>query len=366
MYWRLTARTALPAQLAVLLAGVALSAQTPPADVDVARATELLTSSKLEERAWGAYAAGRLKDAGLHALLVQQLRTANPVAPAFASGPVNTYSAAFAYSAALLDALIQEGGTVPADAILRLNRPDGLWRAQMLVLLSRSREPEAEDALLAWREEALLHPLIRLTIEDVLLEMRSTRCFAKIVGEIPITARFDIRDGQPNRMGEGIGGSIATGSAPELPGGSPPAGLYFLHTQPAPDSVLLAHGIRSVYYRRLVPPARDDRPFRDIGRPRSLLEFLAAWNNRSLAEAEQVFTPVTEVQWTGAIALSREVSQRMNAQIARIQSFFDAAKQSGGPNLAGTKLRVIPVLKDERRSEKTPVPEFSPVEFTLK
>ena len=58
----------------LLLAGIALPAQTPPADADAARAKELLNSPSLADRAWGAYYAGRLHDPGLRDILVERLR----------------------------------------------------------------------------------------------------------------------------------------------------------------------------------------------------------------------------------------------------------------------------------------------------
>lgn len=356
-------RMALQAQLVVILAGAGLMAQTIPGNVDVARAKGLLNSSRLVDRAWGAYSAGVLKDDDLHSLLIQQLRAANPLAPAFAPG--STYSAEFAYDAALLDALIQEGGTVPTEAILRFDRRDQLWQMQVLILLARSREPAAEEFLLAWRKKSPSHPLTRLAIEDVLLEMRSTRCFTDVLNELPITSTFQIWDGPPKPIGGGTAGALHGGSAPSLPEGFPPVGLYSVHDRPMPDSVLLAHGIRSVYYRRLVPPAHDDRPFTDIGRERSLREFLAAWNKSSLADAEEVFAPMTDLQWKDPAALSREIKRRLDAQAVSIRAFLSAARQNGAPDLRGTKLRITSVLKDYRRSSTTGLPEPSYREFTL-
>ena len=72
----------------LLLAGIALPAQTPPADADATRAKELLNSPSPADRAWGAYYAGRLRDPGLRDILVERLGGAQPMPGCSRQSPV--------------------------------------------------------------------------------------------------------------------------------------------------------------------------------------------------------------------------------------------------------------------------------------
>jgi hypothetical protein len=129
---------------------------------------------------------------------------------------------------------------------------------------------------------------------------------------------------------------------------------------------VLARGPRNVYYRRAVPPAGVGGPFQSPGsREPYLLEYLAAWNNRGAVDAEIIFASRVLVQWVNAAAMSREVEARLDAQVGSIRTFVAAAKKNGAQDVAGMRLRIVPILKDERRSATTPLPAVAPREFTL-
>jgi hypothetical protein len=334
-----------------------LPAQTPPADADAGRARELLNSSSLTEQAWGAYYAGRLRDPGLRDILVERLRAAQPLAGARA------FSAEFSYVASLFDALIEIGGAVPLDAIMPFERQ---WRAPALVLLSRQQG--TEDTLLAMRNETM-PDLEWLAVNNLLLGMRSGRFFTEALKEIPITHIFEVRDGAvPKPAPSGRFGSCGHGPGPEWPRGFPPIGLYYLQDQGIGDQVVAA-GPRNVYFGRRVPP---DLPtgcehFLDPpgpGREQFRLEYMKAWNHGS-TDAERVFRPQTALQSKDAAALSREMEEWLNAQIAAIRAFMAMAKRNGAPDLAGMRLWITPSLQDQRRNSLVPLPEVSPREFTL-
>ena len=336
----------------LVLAGFVLRAQTMPADADAGRARELLNSTDLAEQSWGAYYAGRLRDPGLRDILVQRLRAAQPLANA------RVFSAEFSYVAGLFDALIEIGGAVPLDAFLPF---EGQWPAPVLVLLSRQQG--TEDTLLAMRNETM-HDLYWLAVNNLLFGMRSARFFTKTLEEIRITHTFDVRQGASREPGSGSGGSIASGAAPKWPEGFPPAGLYYIEDRPSEGALLVA-GPHNVYFRRGVPPVGVLGTWRDPGQEQFRLEYLGAWNHGGLVDAQHVFTRRTVVQWEDAAALTREVETRLDAQVAAIRAFVAAAKQNGGPGLAGMRLQITPSLQDERRNSLVPLPAVSPKEFTL-
>jgi hypothetical protein len=351
-----------PAALLALTA-VSLSAQAPGSDIGAGRAIELLASPQWADQAWGAYAAGRLHDPALHELLIEHLRRARPSSPQSSAG---TYSPEFAYNAALFDALIQDGGIVPLDALKPFSRPqpqNGFF-VQALILLSRS-PGRAEDTLLSLADAPELQcpasalcsvDLYWLAVNDLLLAMRSPRFFGKTLAEIRITSGFEVWDRPPATIGGGTGGSIATSSHPSWPNGFPPVGLYYLADRPVPGSVALVPGVQAVDYVRMVPPARYDAGFRNAGRQQFRLEFLAAWNHREVVEAGRVFTPVTKVQWSNAAALSNAIKQRLDAQEADIRAYVAEAKRNGAPDLASIKLEIVPSIDDRRLARSTPLP----------
>jgi hypothetical protein len=359
----------IPLPVALVLMAAALLAQTPGPDINAGRATELLASSQWSDQAWGAYAAGRLHDPALHDVLIEHLRRASPN-PALGSG--NVYSPEFAYEAALFDALIQDGGAVPPDALTPFLKPQpqNSFFVQALILLSRS--PRAEDTLLTLADELKCPAssicsvdLYWLAVNNLLLGMRSPPFFRKTLEETAVTSKFEIWD-QPGSFGIGSGGSGATGAHPTWPEGFPPAGLYYIADRPISGGVVLAPGIRSVYYVRLVPPVRYEAGFHNPGRQQLRLEFLAAWNHSKDVDAGQIFAPVTRVQWSDAAALSEAIKQRLDAQEADIRAYIAEAKKNGAPNLAGLKLHIVPSLDDRRRTKAAPLPEPpAPRDITL-
>jgi hypothetical protein len=337
----------------LLLAGIALPAQTPPADADAARAKELLNSPTLADRAWGAYYAGRLRDAGLQDILVERLRAAQPLANA------RMFSPEFSYIAGLFDALIEIGGAVPLDAFMPF---EARWREPALILLSRQQG--TEDTLLAMRDELTHQDLYWLAVNNLLFGMRSARFFTKTLEEIRITHTFDVRQGAFREPGSGTGSSIVTGAPPKWPDGFPPAGLYYIEVRPTEGALLVA-GPRNVYFRRGVPPVGVEGTWRDPGLEVFRLEYMEAWNHGALVDAQRAFTPQTVVQWKDATALTREVEARLDEQTAAIRAYVATAKQNGAPDMAGLHLRIAPVLKDNRQNRLAPLPAVQPREFTL-
>jgi len=338
----------------LLLAGLALPAQTRAMDADPAQIRELLNSPRLTDQVWGVYYAGRLHDAGQQDLLVERLRRARPMANSA------IFSPEFFYVAALFDSLIETGGAVPLDATLPFG-PN--WEADVLILLSRQQG--TEDALFAIRDRPM-HEIYWVAANNLLLGMRSARFLAKALAEVRITCTFEVRDGAIREPGSGTGGSAGSGAGPTLPADFPPVGLYYLEDHPSAEGAVLASGPRNVYYRRAVPPTGVRGTFHSPGdRNVYLLEYLAAWNHLDAASAQAVFTPRKIVQWTTAAALAREIETRIDAQVDDIRDFAARATQSGAKDLTGIRLRIVPILEDKRHGLPGALPGAAPREFIL-
>jgi hypothetical protein len=252
------------------------------------------------------------------------------------------------------------------------------WREQSLILLSRQQG--TEDALLAMRDapmpdmfwESLNRPIediYWIAANNLLLGMRSARFFMKTLEETQITETFRVRDGEFQPPLSGYGGSFSYGAAPRWPEGFPPVGLYRLELNPSlegHENSLLARGARSVFYRRWVPPAGlHPGPWRNPGREQLRLEYLGEWNHADLAEAKEVFTADAVVQWVDAAALTRDIEAHLEAQAAAIRAFVATARRNGAPDCAGMRLRIVPIVRDERRVRTTPLPAVTALEFTL-
>lgn len=339
----------------LLLPGQILLAQTPAPDADPAQARALLDSPRLGDQVWGIYYAGRLPDSGLQELLVERLRLAQPLGDATSSGL--TLTPDFAYVAALFDALIGSGAVVPLDVIMPFA---ARWREPALILLSRQQG--TEDAILAMRDEPMpdgfwqflnvpLPDIYWIAANNLLLGMRSGRFFTKTLEETEITQTFELRDGEFQPPPSGYGGSFAHGAGPRWPEGFPPVGLYRLELNPSDEgheNSLLARGAHSVFYRRWVPPeGLHPGRWHDPGREQLRLEYLAEWNHVGLAEAEEVSTADAVVQWVDGAALTRDIEAHLEAQAA------------------GVRLRITPIVRDERRSAHSPLPAVTALEFTL-
>jgi hypothetical protein len=341
----------------LLLAGIALPAQTPPADADTARAKELLNSPSLADRAWGAYYAGRLHDPGLRDILVERLRAAQPLANA------RLLSAESCYVASLFDALIEIGGAVPLDAFMPF---EARWREPALILLSRRQG--TEDTLLTIRNESM-PDLEWQAVNNLLLGMRSARFFSATLQETRITQVFEVRDGVVGEgQSGGRGGDCAHGIGPQWPQGFPPIGLYYFQDQGTEDQVMAA-GPRNVYFMRRVPPdlptgcehfLQPPGPDREQLR----LEYMKAWNHGS-TEVERAFRPRTALQWKDAATAAREAESWLDVQTAAIRAFVAAAERNGARNLAGVSLEIEPTFQDRRHDTLVPLPVVYPRKFTL-
>jgi hypothetical protein len=146
------------------------------------RATQLLASSNLAQKAWGVYLAGVLHQDELDELLIARLAEASIYSDS------KFGSEEYAYVLTLFDALIQSGRSIPADLLPPFAKG---WRDEVLIALSQSQG--SEDFLLDMRAETL-NQAQWLTVNNRLLSLKSSRFFVATLTELRIRHRFILQD----------------------------------------------------------------------------------------------------------------------------------------------------------------------------
>jgi hypothetical protein len=195
---------------------LAAGAQSIP-ESEAARARRLLASPQWLDKAWGAYFAGRLHSEELHKSLIEAFRGASALRDARAVGEE------WGYVAALFDAAIQAGLTVPAELVEPF---EANWRAPAIILLAR--DPNSEEPLLRLREEKLGDGEW-LAVSNLLLALKSQRSFAKALSEVNISHVFTLIDpGDIGGHASGSGGGVFSDGLAQMPKDFPPVGVYVL------------------------------------------------------------------------------------------------------------------------------------------
>ena len=360
---------------------VATAQPAPGALVDTAQAKALLESPQLADKAWGAYSAALLHDLTLRDALVGQLHWAESLRESQAE------SDGYACIQSLLDSLIQLGAAIPAQALLPYAKR---WRTEVLMLFAaRTADAGDEAALLAMREEDL-NEAEWLAVNNLLLRQHAASFFVKTLQEIGIRHTFVVSD-TGEVPGTGVGGSFGRGShSVGFPRGFPPIAVYQLEIRqfgtPAPgaEDVLLIRGPvfagpwfeRSgmhrgdVLYQRTIVPAggRAATPgpnFRNTDRQVYRRAYVAELGGLSVEEADKLFCPTTNIRWRSSRGFTREAQLAMAPQAERIYAFVVEAKREGLINVHGIRLKIDPVINDERHLPGSPLPPIGPREIKL-
>jgi hypothetical protein len=351
----------------VFFAAGPANAQPGMAAAETVRARMLLDSPNPAERAWGAYFAARLHDDSFLEPLISQLRLQIPFA-----GAAPDYETP-AYIRTLLDALIELGRPVPADAVLPF---ESQWRAETLILLAR--DPANGDELLKMRKEELTD-VEWLAVNNLLLRFRLPALFAITLQELKITHRFAIVDPQ---NGIGFGGSKGCGggasvSTGRVPVGFPPVGVYSLEDGGAQSvqfgsaedalsgDVLLAPGPHNIYYKRTVAPAGSEGRIAAPGpqapdRQQFLLEYIERLCQLTAENGAELFHPMTTIAWQNAADCARAIEAALDRQATNIARLLAAEKQMGRVNLDGIQLEIAPTVQDFRRNASDALPIVGP------
>ena len=345
--------------IASFLAAGALCAQ--PASIgeqEAEHARQLLDSASLLDKAWGAYLAGRLHVDDLDRLLIEQFRQA----AAFRDAGYHTDE--FAFSAVLFDAAIEAGITVPAAL---LEPFEERWSGPVLILLAR--DTGGQDALLRFSGERSQN-IVWLAANNLLFERKSQPWFAAILGAIEVTHKFTVTD--PGELRGGVGGgrygaSYGDGMA-AMPKGFPPVALYTLQDYAQKDSVPLAHGPRDVYCKRTIVPTDKQVGIGSSGatldRDAIRIGYLAQLGHMPLDQAQSLIHSETHIYYADDESFARMVDQTMQVQEQGIRNLLRAI-ESDGLRAPAIHLRVVPEVRDERRTQNDPLPSVAPRDIDL-
>ena len=346
-------------QLACILLALALGAQAQSIpESETARARRLLASPQWQDKAWGAYFAGRLDSDESKESLIEAFRGAAALRDA---KPVTEE---YGYLAALFDAAIQTGITVPAEL---LEPFEGNWRTPVIILLARGSN--SDEALLQLREEKL-EPVEWLAVNNVLLARRPQPFFTKTLSEVVITHSFTLTDqGDNSGFGGGSGGGVCGDGNLMMPRGFPPIGIYVFTDFALPGDVLLAHGPQDAYYRRSIVPTDKQAPLgvcsAMIDLRKTRIGYLAKLGNLSDQQADTLFEPQTGIEFQNDAQLRQQWDAALTAQEAAIRAFVRTAQANGMGSVTGMALKIVPQMQDRRKTTAGPSPALTPREFVL-
>lgn len=344
---------------ACIFLAVALTAAAQPIqETEAARARRLLASPQWLDKAWGAYFAGRLHSAEMGETLIEAFREAPALRDA------SSYSQEHGYLAALFDAAIESGITVPAELLEPFEEN---WAAPAIILLAR--DPGSEESLLRLRDKRLGSGEW-LAVSNLLLALKSQRFFAKALSEVEISHVFTLTDPGGNvGRGGGAGGGVFSDGIARMPKDFPPVGVYVLLGWAQAGDVMLAAGPQNAYYRRTVAPTNGRAPYGaspgSVDRQKITVEYLATLGNMTEGQAVYLFHQQTLIEYRGEDALHRQWDAALSAQEADIRAFVRTAQGHGLGSLTGMMLKIVPQLYDERVATRGAPPALTPREFVL-
>lgn len=348
----------------VILVPQSLHAQDPATDLRK-QSIQLLESTSLSDKAWGAHLVASLHLTDLQDRLVAELHSWQKHRGVPIDGPE------YAYLQKLFDALIQMDATVPPDALLPFRAEH---RAEVMILLIRNR---GSEPVLLGMIEADISDTEWLAVANVLLERRSPKLFEKLLVGLPVTHPFEVTDHDMpfGRVGWLVDELPASPPPRRLPDGFPPTGLYNLTRFPRNQSSLLAHGPTNILFRRTVVPTNgsvswytDARDGVKSARIEYRQEMLAALTRQPLSSVRQLFQPTTRIRWRTAAQLNKEVSRKLDAQSAGFRNFIAGAKLRGETDMTSVRLEIKPELHDyrEQKPDRLVPPQPLIIELDLK
>ena len=351
-------------RLALGLVAATLFAQPVPVDTEMAnRAKQLLESTQLKDKAWGARLAASLRLPGFEKTLIAELYACQKSRDAATDGPE------YAYIQSLFDSLIELEAEVPADAIAPYR---SRWKAEAIILLARGRQ--TTSTLLEMHREKLA-AAEWIAITNLLLQRRSAQLLERMLERTPVYHSFFIREPGNQDYFYGPGPSHwdqGEGTRRNLPSGFPPISLYTLTLNADSGNSLIAAGPRNVYFRRALIPTNgelqwpvDEEPTPIIRPGDCELEYLARLGNRSVEEVRRLFLTSTELKGRNATDISRERDKKLDEQLLDIRHFVQETMLRSRSDPFLVRLQVKPSLTDFRRGSNATPPQPNPRELVL-
>jgi len=323
-------------------------------------AADWLRSQDPVRVAWGAWLAGRDRETALIPPLVQKVTE-------YQTGAESTWASVerdrHDSLLAVLDALIQLRGTLPAEQACKLY-PE--FAAQSVILLIRSTE-DARTALLSIFGKAKAN-WTWLAVGNALSKTQTAGFAALLLSRF--TQHLKVRVEDPGFVsGEGGGGSECGFSLTAPKPGWPRVGLYhltqFAERIPWLEAHFLIGGDTSVYYWRADPGNYDNPPDdpgycddgnRDEYRAQYLAKLLAdAWPEIRLKSHPEV-----RIEWHGEDAYRRELIRAVEEQRTSFRRAVMFLKNDGRLLTADEAASLQPgleiLIRDKRSDQSMPLP----------
>ncbi len=308
----------------------------------------MLLSGRMEDKAWGAFWAGKLQSDDLRGPLLEQFRAA----AAFAAAP--SWGAEHGFVLALFDAAIEMRLAVPAQL---LEPFEDLWSQPVLIVLARTQDGEGPLLRLAGNSRP---DLVWLAANNLLAERKSQTWYGRLLADVSITHLFVVTGEEYGPgFGGGVGGGVCGDGVLAMGKGFPPVALYTL-VEDEPGSVLLARGPQNVYYRRTVIPTDQQVGFGScwpaLDRAVIRLGYLTRLASSPPLDAARIFRASTEIRFRTPEQFREEVEQALTTQEQAVRSLLDAIRQQGFDYPSGLHLRIASEIRDVRQGAHDPLP----------
>lgn len=202
-----------------------------------------------------------------------------------------------------LDSLIQLDAEIPASELMPFYKrySDGVT-----ILLARAPK-ENQQALLDIARQIDAQAKNReywLAACNLLAETEAKGLAAHLLSEMKITLTINVTDNTGGGMGVGLGSSIGCGfGSYTIPDDFPPVGFYSLTENPKRGAVVVAPGVRPIYYERTVYDGIKQkhipagRSYYGWEKNRYILEYLVVLFKTNIEGLQFTHQPSRGIEW---------------------------------------------------------------------
>jgi hypothetical protein len=266
------------------------------------------------------------------------------------------------------DSLIQLEAMIPASELMPLYKR---YSDAVTILLARAPK-ENQEALLTIAKQIDAqgkNSEYWLAACNLLAETEAKGFAAHLLSEMKISLTINVTDRTGGGIGGGLGGSVGCGfGSYRMPADFPPVGLYHLTDNAKRGSVVVAPGVRPIYYERRVYDAEKDkhipagRSYYGWEKNRYLLEYLAVLLKTNVEGLQFTHQPSQWLEWKN----SAHYKQMVAIFRSEVESGYGALKNrlierellSAGESESLTAKISIQVY-DSRGDKRIKLPEIS-------
>jgi hypothetical protein len=266
------------------------------------------------------------------------------------------------------DSLIQLDAMIPANDLIPFYKR---YSDAVTILLARAPK-ENQQALLAIAKQIDAQTKNRefwLAACNLLAETEAKGFAAHLLSEMKITLTINVTDNTGGGMGQGLGSSIGCGfGGYMIPDDFPPVGLYYLTDNPKRGAVVVAPGVRPIYYERTVYDVEKQkgmpagRSYYGWEKNRYVLEYFAALLKTNIEGLRFTHQPSQWIEWKN----SAHYKQMVTIFRGEVESSYGALKgrlidrellSTGESESLAPKIAIQ--IYDSRGDKRIKLPEIS-------